>query len=152
MSQPDTFDVNEALSEIIHQYQRTLSHQGIRLRTDIAHLGNLRYYRLIFQEIMTNLIINAQEAIEAAHRSEGEISITALRKDNRLVFTIKDNGCGMSSEIQARIFEPLFTTKENGMGWGLYFVYQNLHSCQGDVTISSLEGVGTTMTISLPVP
>ncbi|THB81685.1 MAG: response regulator [Desulfobacteraceae bacterium] len=66
---------------------------------------------------------------------------------------INDSGTGMSEDIIDRIFDPYFTTKEEGKGTGLGLatVYSIVHTCKGDIRVQSMLGEGTTFTILLPV-
>ncbi len=58
----------------------------------------------------------------------------------------------MSEEVMNKIFEPYFTTRDNGSGIGLTLVYKIVREHHGDITVSSQEGSGTSFTISFPVP
>ncbi|MDD2500398.1 MAG: ATP-binding protein, partial [Geobacter sp.] len=62
-------------------------------------------------------------------------------------------GCGMSEEVQRRIFEPFYTTKEvgKGTGLGLSISYEMVKKHGGDITVESMAGKGTTFTVRLPV-
>ena len=64
---------------------------------------------------------------------------------------VADTGCGMSPDIQTRIFDPYFTTKSRGSGLGLAVVYSVLTKHKGYVTVESQENKGTVFTILLPV-
>ena len=72
-----------------------------------------------FQQVVLNIINNAKDAIIESKNSKGKITITLLKKDNNAVVEIKDNGGGMPEEILDRIYEPYFTTKEQGKGLGM---------------------------------
>src|SRR4029079_15373307 len=102
-----------------------------------------------------NLCVNARDAMPGG----GFITITA---DNGRIegegagevvkISVSDTGVGMPPEVQARVFEPFFTTKEihKGSGLGLPQVYGFAQQCLGRVTISSIVGAGTTVTLLLP--
>jgi len=73
--------------------------------------------------------------------------------DDNIVISIQDNGKGIPEEILPKIFEPFFTTKNvgEGTGLGLWVSYGIIKSFQGTITVQSIEGEGTTFTISLPL-
>jgi len=62
-----------------------------------------------------------------------------------------DTGAGMSPEVLAHLFEPFFMTKERGTGLGLSVSYDIIQAHNGQITVNSQPGVGTTYTILLPV-
>ncbi len=101
------------------------------------------------QQIFTNIIINAMQAVGKA----GTITVTTRSAEERVIIEIQDTGEGIPPEIQGKIFEPFFTTKEIGQGTGLglsvtYGLVQDLH---GDIAVHSEVGHGTTFTVSFPV-
>ncbi len=72
-------------------------------------------------------------------------------RDNKFVITIADNGCGMSEETLAKIFEPYYTTKANGTGLGMTMVYKIIKEFSGDIHVESQEGKGTVFTMVFPL-
>ena len=82
----------------------------------------------------------------------GKFIINTFIKDNRYVFQFSDNGCGMSPEVLSKIFEPYFTTKATGTGLGLPMVFKIIKEFSGDIRAESKEGVGSRITIFLPIP
>jgi signal transduction histidine kinase len=63
---------------------------------------------------------------------------------------VQDTGNGISAHQLTKIFEPLYTTKPGGTGLGLYIVQQIVAAHGGQVTVQSVEGQGTTFTLTLP--
>jgi signal transduction histidine kinase len=98
-------------------------------------------------EILLNLVVNARDAMPDG----GTLSLEAHAEGDNVVINVTDTGCGMSQEIQDRIFEPFFTTKgEEGTGLGLSICYRIIQEHEGQITVDSEEGKGTTFTITLP--
>ena len=91
-----------------------------------------------------NIIINAIEAMEP----NGILQILTEHKNERCVVTIKDNGKGMSKDQLSKLFEPYFTTKENGTGLGLTNTQNILLSHKATIFVESKEHEGTKFTIS----
>lgn len=108
------------------------------------------------QQIVLNLIVNAEQAIVMARGEElrnGSILIRTRRlAGDRLAMEVSDDGPGIPPEIVARIFDPFFTTKPPGVGTGLglSIVYGIVQEHGGEVTVDSLRGRGTTLTVELP--
>jgi hypothetical protein len=100
------------------------------------------------QKVVHNLILNAYEATS----DKGEITITTEAQDGWAIFTIADNGCGISEEFIARsLFVPFRTTKKHGLGIGLYQCKQIVAAHQGKIEVESQIGQGTTFRIKLPI-
>lgn len=100
------------------------------------------------QIALLNIIINAIEAME---RDAGVLHIKVNSDNSKVNITISDNGCGIEEEFLSRLFQPYFTGKKNGMGLGLANTHSVINSHQGEISVSSKPGIGTTFSISLPV-
>lgn len=103
------------------------------------------------QEVFLNLIINAAQAIE----QQGSITIRSETdtKKEMVVITVQDSGAGIPREIQGQLFDPFYTTKEEGKGTGLGLsvVYGIMQKHHGEISVSSELGRGATFTVILPL-
>ncbi len=104
-------------------------------------------------EAIYNLLINAQDAVEAAELGEkGKVSL--LSHDERLytVIEIKDNGVGLPKATMKKIFEPFYTSKNRNHNWGmgLYYVRAIVKGHLGSLRVESKEGKGSSFYILLP--
>jgi len=93
-----------------------------------------------------NLIVNAIEAMEPG---KGILQLRTATRDNKCVVTITDNGPGIDTDSQSRIFEPYFTTKTKGTGLGLTNTQNIILNHNGHISLDSDKGKGTTFTITL---
>lgn len=103
------------------------------------------------QQVLMNLMINAQQAMEG---KPGVITLeTVLAGQENIEIRVSDNGPGIPKEIQAKIFEPFFTTKVagKGTGLGLSVSYGIIKDHNGNISIESEPGQGTMFIISLPI-
>lgn len=100
------------------------------------------------KRVIINLFMNASQAVD--NSEEGIIECKAWASDNRVNFSIRDNGCGIPKEIQPHIFEECFTTKKHGTGLGLYMVKQAIEEQGGTIEVTSTPEEGTIFTVSLP--
>lgn len=87
-----------------------------------------------------NIIINA---VEAMNDNEGKLHITVKQKNGQYIVSIRDNGYGISDENLSRLFEPYFTSKQNGMGLGLASTLNILQSHNASVDVHSKINEGT---------
>jgi two-component system NtrC family sensor kinase len=96
-----------------------------------------------------NLLINAGHAIE----KQGEITIKTRDEDGSILIAISDTGRGIAKEHLNKIFEPFFTTKEvgKGTGLGLNITYEIVQRHNGEITVESEVGKGTTFTVRIPI-
>ena len=109
-------------------------------------------------QVFLNLVINAAHAITTRQRGEnkqrGQIRIRSWRKHDTAIFSISDDGCGISRAIRHRVFDPFFTTKEVGKGTGQGLSISRsvvVDHHHGSLSFDSEEGRGTTFFIRLPI-
>ncbi len=105
-------------------------------------------------QVLTNLIINAEQALKGRPEKRS-LTISTSHRPSRgeLVLKVKDNGPGIAEELQRRIFEPFFTTKEvgSGTGIGLAFCHRVVESHRGRIKVESEPGKGASFVVVLPV-
>lgn len=101
-----------------------------------------------FRELLTNLVLNAVEAMPQG----GRLRIAAESEGNAVRLKVQDNGLGMSSREQTRAFEPFFTTKgATHAGMGLTIAGNIASRHHGELSIHSIKGAGTTVSLHLPI-
>jgi len=101
-----------------------------------------------FQQVLTNIILNARDAVAL----RGNIWINVAEEDDRVIIRVRDDGKGIPPDILDRIFEPLMTTKrgQGGTGLGLAISRRIVNACDGEMTVVSTPGQGAEFTVSLP--
>lgn len=98
------------------------------------------------REALTNLIKNSIESVERIERTP-LVEVSAVKKDDRTILKVRDNGCGISAENQKKLFQPYFTTKKQGSGIGLALIERIVTLHGGTIIVQSRENAGTEMTI-----
>lgn len=99
--------------------------------------------------LFTNLFANA---LEACNGDGGcLIEVTELQRDGRVYISVKDNGEGISPEMQTKIFTPNFTTKSSGTGLGLAMCKGIVEKARGKIWFETSQGIGTTFHVELPL-
>ena len=100
------------------------------------------------REIVINLINNAIDAMSGG----GRITFRTWEKGHSIFMSMADNGCGMSKEVQSKIFDPFYTTKGvEGSGLGMSVSYGIVGKHGGSIDVISQVGKGTVFTIELPI-
>jgi CheY-like chemotaxis protein len=104
------------------------------------------------RQVVLNLVTNAAEALGG---KPGTVRVAAGVRgegpDRRVRLEIADDGCGMTPEVQARMFEPFFSTKFTGRGLGLAAVHGIVAAHGGTLEVESAPGAGTRVRVLLPV-
>jgi signal transduction histidine kinase len=100
----------------------------------------------LLKRIFANLINNAIQAMP----NGGKLSIQAISEGTDVILTVEDTGMGIPEEVKSKLFQPLFTTKAKGQGFGLAAVKRMTEALGGTITFESQEGKGTKFIIRLP--
>jgi two-component system, chemotaxis family, CheB/CheR fusion protein len=101
----------------------------------------------LLRRAFTNIITNALQAMPDG----GKLKIRAWTSEKLAAVSFQDTGVGIPENVKAKIFNPLFTTREKGVGLGLAVTKRLIESHQGDIKIFSRVGEGTTLTVELPL-
>ena len=104
------------------------------------------------QQILTNFLVNARDAILSSDKQSGHIEIEIDREDGEARLSVSDNGDGFSDEVKERAFEPFYTTKPvgQGTGLGLHVSRQIAERHGGRIELTSQTGKGAKLTLILP--
>jgi nitrogen fixation/metabolism regulation signal transduction histidine kinase len=143
-------NLREAAVETVAPYQS--AHPSVEFNLD--HLGDdisVKIDKHRISQIVTNLIINAIDAMNGRGRIEIRADLVKKRESRYCRLSIRDTGKGISKEEGAFIFTPYFTTKESGTGLGLPIVERIVNDHGGAIWFNSAEGMGTTFFIDLPI-
>jgi len=121
---------------------------GAELIQDLHPLPSVRVDRAQIRNVVSNLIMNAHDAIEL----NGRIRVATVQRNNWVVLTVEDNGCGMSPEFVERgLFRPFQSTKKNGIGIGMFQCKMIVQAHHGKIEVDSQPGKGTAFRVWLPI-
>jgi len=162
--QMQVIDLNEAISSFYAIMRRTLR-ESIDIDLQLSSkTAVIRADRSKLDQVILNLAINAQDAIDDTGEiviETGQVMIDdeyarlhpGMRAGDYILLAFRDNGCGMNDETLRHIFEPFFTTKQvgHGTGLGLANVYGIVKQHNGYIAAVSKVGEGTTFKIYFPV-
>lgn len=139
-------DVNDLLVSSLELARDRIDLKGVQLVKNFAHdICPVLVDAEKIQIALLNIIVNAIEAMEA---NKGILDIKSEHKNKQCIVTIKDNGKGMTQEELSNLFEPYFTTKENGTGLGLTNTQNIILSHKAGIHAESTPGKGTTFIIT----
>ena len=139
------FDIKEGIENTLKLQNAQLNDHNIEVITKLTPIS-IKGYKNEFMQIILNIISNAKDSILEKREKEnsnftGKISIENKIDDNKVIIEISDNGLGIPDELKERIFEPYFTTKEEGKGTGigLYMVKEMVERMNGKIELVESE-------------
>src|SRR5436309_3182745 len=162
---PEATAVPALIEEVVEPYRTGLAN---RVPIDVqarADLPPATIDRTLFARALTNVIENALHAMPGKGRltvesresrvdsAESKVDSPESTPSSRrtVIVRVSDSGVGMDEEAAKRIFEPYFSTKATGTGLGLAIAKRNVELNGGTIEVASQRGVGTTVTMTLPV-
>ena len=146
-----------SLRKVIGQVYELFEHQFLmgKIQCHIESKENLSDIlgdKQGLQQVFTNLLINAVDALEEKNDGKRIINVKTYSSEDKVFVEVEDNGCGIPEEIQARIFDPFFTTKDEdkGTGLGMAIIQSILHKHEASIRVESEIGNGTKFTSVFP--
>jgi C4-dicarboxylate-specific signal transduction histidine kinase len=154
-----TVDINDAVRSVMAILGRQLELQNIEVETRLDDtLPRIQAHTNRLEQVIFNLLTNARDAL--SQRTENDerddeqrtIRVQTLSMNGRVVLTVADNGSGIAEDVQHRIFESFFTTKEmgEGMGLGLAISRGIVEDYGGAIDVRSAVGEGTRFRLTFP--
>ena len=152
-------NLNELLQQEIQFFQADFQFKH-KTKKIIELCDDLLYVKVVpgeVNQIFQNLLRNALDAMYS--QENATVIIRSYLQDQRACFSIRDNGPGISKEVQGKIFDPFFTTKPKagsvdegptGTGLGLYMVTSLVENYEGRLKLISTPGEGTEFIVSFP--
>jgi len=148
----ESVDLNEATREVIGLCLPGLQRNRIVLHCELAEeLPPVIGDRVQLQQVVLNLLNNAAEAMSAIETRSRYLSVkTQLEQTDRVRLSVTDAGVGLEAQVVARLFEPFYTTKEQGMGIGLFVSRSIIENHCGTLQVALNDGPGVTFSFSIP--
>ncbi len=149
VTQPRPVDVSACTQEAARLLERLVG-ESVQFRYDLAKgLPPVLIDPGQLEQVLVNLVVNARDAMPEG----GSITIVTRAVDGHVTLEVKDTGIGIAPEHHAAIFDPFYTTKEQGQGTGLGLatVYGIVRQAGGHVEVASAAGQGASFKIRLPV-
>ena len=143
------FDLGEQLCERLLQYENVWEKAEIEIDTDIAEGVLVKADSELLSLVWNNLFSNAFKFTQ----SGGTVSVSLSATEHHAIVKVADTGCGMTAEVGAHIFEKFYqgdtSHATRGNGLGLALVKKVVDIMQGEISVESAVGVGTTFTVKI---
>ena len=142
---PVEADLNQLVSEVLDRLDEM---PQVELTRELQPLPRIQADREQIQSVVTNLALNAREAVGPG----GRIRVRTEHLGDSVVLCVTDNGCGMSAAfLKDSLFRPFQSTKKKGLGIGMYQSRMVVEAHGGSIRVESETGKGSTFRVSLPV-
>jgi putative PEP-CTERM system histidine kinase len=143
--QPVEADLNDL---IVAALKRVENVPAVDLAKELRPLPRVRVDPAQIESVVTNLVLNARDAV----RPGGSIRVETSRQNGCAVLSVSDNGCGMSAEfVQHSLFRPFQSTKQKGIGVGMFQCKSIVEAHHGRIEVDSEPGKGTVFRVLLPL-
>lgn len=143
--QPVSADLNAVVTEALANLAGA---PRVELIKDLQPLPSTHLDPLQIQSVVTNLVLNAQDALPEG----GQIRVATSQRNGWLILAVSDTGCGMKPEfVQRNLFRPFQTTKKKGIGIGMFQSKMIVEAHRGRIEVQSEVGKGTSFRVLLPV-
>jgi C4-dicarboxylate-specific signal transduction histidine kinase len=146
-------DINEVVDEVAQLVRSDMASRHVPMSLALASgLPTVRGDRVQLQQVVLNLVLNGIEAMREANGRDPALAIRTFAAGARSVtVAIEDSGPGIDLRHGERIFEPLYTTKREGLGMGLAIARTIIHAHGGQLRASNNAAGGATFEFILPV-
>jgi signal transduction histidine kinase len=140
------YDLADLVREVLTLARKQLERMHVQIHTKLSPVSPLTGTPAQLKQVFLNLVINAMEAMPEG----GDLTVEVFEEDGGAKVVIADTGMGMDSHTVERIFEPFYSTKEDGTGLGLAVSYGIIQGHGGEIRADSKPNKGTRFTVWLP--
>lgn len=145
------FSLTELIREIVELFQKQIDQKKIEFCLHFALSDTfLEADKDQIRQVLMNIIINAIQAISKEGKIKIETEEFVYKGKPTIKLVVEDTGMGITEQNLPHIFDPFFSTKDQGSGLGLSIVFTLVESHQGEIKVESKEGRGTKFIIFLP--
>lgn len=147
------WDVNVVVSELLAFMVPELEESGVEVHAELAkEMPQVLLDERYFREALLNVITNAVAAMKEVPIDRRKLVVATEVSLETVTVRVADSGPGIPAEVQGKIFEPYFTTRDFGSGLGLTLVYKIVKEHLGEIAVDSREGRGATFSVTIPIP
>jgi len=148
-ARPMRASLNELIRELVQLLRYEMEEAKVRVLPVLSRsIPPMPLDEGAMKRALLNLIKNAMIAMP----NGGELRLETHKEQENVIIVVSDTGEGIPEELQGKVFEPFFTTRDTGSGLGLTVVYKVIKEHGGDLHMDSHPGRGSTFRITLPIP
>ncbi len=147
------FFISDAIKNAISLIESTFQHHNITIESKINDDANIKGFPNEFSQVVLNILNNAKDAIIENNIGSGKVLINVEKIDNKATISVIDNAGGIPNDILEKVFNPYFTTKEEGKGTGIgLYMSKNIieTNMNGKLLVENIEN-GAKFVIIVPI-
>lgn len=144
-----TVRMEDVILETVALLKANAKEMRVQLETRLARVSAVAADRILMEQVLINLIRNGMEAMSET-RSAGSVIIQLREEDDMVLIEVIDHGCGISSDLEGKLFDAFATTKPQGMGMGLKICRSIIELHRGHLSFVSTPSSTTIFRVSLP--
>ena len=145
-------DLGERVHAALALMESDIRQKGIRISLDLSQRAVVEGDPVLLEQALFNILRNAVESMRETAHEQRQVIVTLGRVESYALLTIADHGCGIDGSVAEKLFDPLFTTKPEGMGMGLAICRSVMENHRGRLSFEANPGGGTVFRILLPLP
>jgi len=146
-----TLEVEELVEEVIDLLEAETRMKSMRIRWQPCERMTVSVDRIQIEQVLVNLLRNAYEAMAGNPADDRRVTITATRRDEKVLISVEDAGEGIAAENLERVFDAFFTNKPNGVGIGLAISRSIVEDHGGRLWVEPNPSRGVTFRFTLPL-
>lgn len=136
----ETFNLNDSIKEVINLLKDSFNHHNIEVESDLNKEILVKAYRGEFLQVIFNILNNAKDEFLKRKIENPKITIKTSLSKGEYIIKISDNAGGIKKELLQKVFEPYFTTKDKGLGIGLYMSKIIIEKIEGKLEAENIKG------------
>jgi signal transduction histidine kinase len=140
-------DLAELMQRAVESVRTDASRRGVAVFVDVPEPVLIETTPILLEHVVLALLRNAVEAMPGG----GTVTLSGDAADGELQIAVRDMGSGIAPGTEGRVFEPFFTTRQDGVGLGLFIARRIVRGLGGELTVSSEAGRGAEFVIRLPM-
>ncbi|MCF6263356.1 MAG: HAMP domain-containing histidine kinase [Xanthomonadales bacterium] len=151
-SRPEVIQLNLELQSLVSEYRQMMPENGLKITLNLLpQPAYVLFDRSQFQQVIHQLLENAlTHASQADQETEVTISLDTKHGSGHIILDFEDNGPGISTNMLAKIFEPFYSSHQQGSGLGLYITQQLCNINQTELSVISSSDSGALFRLVIP--